>query len=81
MLPRIFVITISKSCSSAVELYSENLYLTKDIDMVDISYAKPAKLHKVMAGIGFEKRGRVTLGSGNVAQPSTVDENRGVLVA
>ena len=34
----------------AVELYSENVYLTQDIDMVDISYAKPAKLHKVMAG-------------------------------
>jgi hypothetical protein len=43
----------------AVELYSENVYLTKDIDMVDISYAKPAKLHKVMAEIGFEKRGRI----------------------
>ena len=43
----------------AVELYSENIYLTKDIDMVDISYAKPAKLHKAMAEIGFEKSGRI----------------------
>jgi len=43
----------------AVELYSENVYLTKDIDMVDISYAKPAKLHQVMAKIGFEKSGRI----------------------
>ncbi len=41
----------------AAELYSENVYLTKDIDMVDISYAKPGKLHKVMAKIGFEKSG------------------------
>jgi len=43
----------------AVELYIENIYLTKDIDMVDISYTKPDKLHKVMAEIGFEKRGRI----------------------
>jgi hypothetical protein len=43
----------------AVELYSENVYLTKDIDMVDISYAKPRKLHKAMAEIGFEKTGRI----------------------
>jgi hypothetical protein len=43
----------------AVELYSENVYLTNDIDMVDISYAKPVNLHKAMAEIGFEKRGRV----------------------
>jgi hypothetical protein len=43
----------------AVELYSENVYLTKDIDMVDTSYAKPGKLHKAMAEIGFEKMGRI----------------------
>ena len=43
----------------AVELYSENIYLTKDIDMVDISYTRPAKLYKVMAEIGFEKNGRI----------------------
>lgn len=43
----------------AVELYSENIYLTKDIDMVDISYTKPDKLRKAMAEIGFEKTGRI----------------------
>jgi hypothetical protein len=43
----------------AVELYSENVYLTKDIDMVDTSYAKPGKLHQAMAEIGFEKTGRI----------------------
>lgn len=43
----------------AVELYSRNIYLTKDIDMVDISYARPAKLHKAMAAIGFNKSGRI----------------------
>lgn len=43
----------------AVEIYSENIYLTNDIDMVDVSYQKPADLHKAMAEIGFSKRGRV----------------------
>jgi len=43
----------------AVEIYSENKYLTKDIDMVDISYQKPVVLHQAMAEIGFEKKGRV----------------------
>jgi len=43
----------------AVEIYSENLYLTKDIDMVDTSAQSPAVLSKVMAELGFRKQGRV----------------------
>lgn len=43
----------------AVEIYSENLYLTKDIDMVDISYTRPAILRQAMAKIGFQKSGRI----------------------
>lgn len=43
----------------AVEIYSENLYLTKDIDMIDISYQAPAVLGEAMADIGFNKRGRI----------------------
>jgi len=43
----------------AVEIYSENLYLTKDIDMIDISYQEPAVLAQAMAEIGFSKQGRV----------------------
>jgi hypothetical protein len=39
----------------AVEIYSKNIYLTKDIDMVDMSYRTPAELHKAMAKIEFEK--------------------------
>ena len=30
----------------AVEIYSENLYLTKDIDMVNTNYKKPADLQQ-----------------------------------
>lgn len=43
----------------AVEIYSDNLYLTKDIDMVDTSYQKPARINQAMAEIGFTKQGRV----------------------
>ena len=43
----------------AVEIYSENLYLTKDIDMVDISYTPPKALQTAMVEIDFTKQGRV----------------------
>ncbi|MFK0573828.1 hypothetical protein [Endozoicomonas sp.] len=43
----------------AVEIYSANLYLTKDIDMVNISYDPPAAMNNAMAEIGFIKHGRV----------------------
>ena len=43
----------------AVSLYTDNRYLTKDIDIVDISYQKPATLKAAMADIGFYKQGRV----------------------
>lgn len=43
----------------AVELYTDNLYLTKDIDMVNTNYQPPAKLHSAMAELGFYKQGRV----------------------
>ncbi len=43
----------------AVEIYTENLYLTKDIDMVNINYKKPSYLHKVMGELGFRKHGRI----------------------
>ena len=43
----------------AVEAYTENLYLTKDIDMVDMGYEKPEHLKSLMAEIGFHKQGRI----------------------
>jgi hypothetical protein len=43
----------------AVEIYTENIYLTKDIDMVDISYQSPAVLRAAMTEIGFVKQGRI----------------------
>ncbi|MGI9276258.1 MAG: hypothetical protein ACR2PT_15635 [Endozoicomonas sp.] len=43
----------------AVEIYSANLYLTKDIDMVNTSYDAPKSLKTAMAELGFFKQGRV----------------------
>lgn len=43
----------------AVEIYTENFYLTKDIDMIERSYQRPAVMHTAMAELGFEKEGRV----------------------
>jgi hypothetical protein len=43
----------------AVEIYTANLYLTKDIDMVNVNYQKPSRLYDVMAELGFYRRGRI----------------------
>lgn len=43
----------------AVEIYTENLYLTQDIDMVNTNYQPPKRIHAAMAEIGFNKKGRV----------------------
>ena len=43
----------------AVEIYTENLYLTKDIDMVNNSYNPPAEIRGAMSEIGFHRQGRV----------------------
>lgn len=43
----------------AVEIYTENLYLTKDIDIVNVNYQKPAVLKKEMGVLGFHKTGRI----------------------
>ncbi|MEY4589600.1 MAG: hypothetical protein RL497_1676 [Pseudomonadota bacterium] len=43
----------------AVEIYTENLYLTKDIDMVNTNYKSPRELNGAMAELGFYKKGRI----------------------
>lgn len=42
----------------AVSLYTNNSYLTKDIDMIDISYQGPQSLRAAMSEIGFQKKGK-----------------------
>lgn len=43
----------------AVEIYTENLYLTKDIDMVNTNYKSPRELNSAMGDLGFVKKGRI----------------------
>ncbi|HFB64703.1 MAG TPA: hypothetical protein ENJ60_04100, partial [Aeromonadales bacterium] len=43
----------------AVEFYSKNIYLTKDIDMVNINYQAPAIIGETMAKLGFYKKGSI----------------------
>jgi hypothetical protein len=43
----------------AVEIYTENLYLTEDIDLVNTNYQAPKHLRAAMADLGFTKQGRV----------------------
>lgn len=43
----------------AVEIYTANLYLTKDIDMVKTNYKSSRELNYAMAKLGFQKKGRI----------------------
>lgn len=43
----------------AVEIYTQNLYLTQDIDLVNTNYQSPQLLNRAMAELGFSKQGRV----------------------
>lgn len=54
----------------AVEIYTENLYLTHDIDMVNTSYEKPKRMNDAMAQLGFTKEGRVYV---NASTPVCVE--------
>ncbi len=43
----------------AVAIYTEDRYLTKDIDIFDITQHHPQKLHEAMGELGFQKQGKV----------------------
>tara|TARA_B100000745_G_scaffold292749_1_gene233970 strand:+ start:517 stop:1122 length:606 start_codon:yes stop_codon:yes gene_type:complete len=43
----------------AVEVYTENLYLTQDIDMVNTNHQPISHLNQAMSELGFTKQGRV----------------------
>lgn len=43
----------------AVEIYTENRYLTQDIDLVNTNYQSSKLLNNAMAELGFFKQGRV----------------------
>lgn len=46
----------------AVSCYTDNKFLTKDIDLVDMTYSKPKAIHQAMEQLGFCKKGRHFVG-------------------
>lgn len=46
------------SGGSAVSFYSSNKYVSKDLDLINIGFAKRSKIRSVMEQLGFSERGR-----------------------
>ncbi len=51
-------ITVVLSGGSAVSFYSSNKYVSKDLDLINASFARRSKIKSAMEGIGFEEKGR-----------------------
>lgn len=46
------------SGGSADSFYSSNKYVTKDLDLINTSFAKRSKIRSVMEQLGFQEKGR-----------------------
>ena len=51
-------ISVVLSGGSAVSFYSDNKYVSKDLDLINTGFAKRSQIKAVMASIGFEEKGR-----------------------
>jgi len=51
-------INVVLSGGSAVSFYSSNKYVSKDLDLINISFAKRSKIKSVMEKLGFNEHGR-----------------------
>jgi len=51
-------ITVILSGGAAVSIYSNNRYVSKDLDMVNTSFMKRSVIRKTMEEIGFREEGR-----------------------
>ncbi len=51
-------IKVVLSGGSAVSFYSSDKYVSKDLDLINDSFAKRSEIRSVMAKIGFEEQGR-----------------------
>lgn len=51
-------IQVVLSGGSAVSFYSSNKYVSKDLDLINISFSKRSKIAAVMDKLGFHKHGR-----------------------
>ena len=46
------------SGGSAASFYSDNKYVSKDLDLININFAKRSRIKAAMESIGFQERGR-----------------------
>lgn len=51
-------INVVLSGGSAVSFYSSDKYVSKDLDLINASFAKRSRIKSVMNKIGFQERGR-----------------------
>jgi len=51
-------INVVLSGGSAVSFYSSNKYVSNDLDLVNINFAKRKEIGTIMESIGFEEKGR-----------------------
>lgn len=56
-------IAVVLSGGSAVSFYSDNKYVSKDLDLINTGFARPSKINSVMESIGFEEKGRYFINS------------------
>lgn len=51
-------IQVVLSGGSAVSFYSSNKYVSKDLDLINASFAKRSRIRSVMENLGFTEKGR-----------------------
>jgi hypothetical protein len=51
-------IDVVLSGGSVVSFYSHNLYVSKDVDLINIAFTKRSKLRRAMEALGFVEQGR-----------------------
>ena len=51
-------IQVVLSGGSAVSFYSSNKYVSKDLDLINISFSRRSKIKSVMGNLGFREQGR-----------------------
>lgn len=51
-------IAVVLSGGSAVSFYSDNKYVSKDLDLINTGFARRSKISSVMESLGFEEKGR-----------------------
>ncbi len=56
-------ITVVLSGGSAVSFYSSNKYVSKDLDLINTSFARRSKIKSVMERLGFREQGRYFINS------------------